>query len=220
MQSTTSDLELVMMHSESMISGIFSHPTVKVIISAICATLATVLGPWTDLYTAALILFLADQGTGSLRALTTFHPVRNANGKQVYDKQGKPLYRSEFDATILGKKTFAKGFIYSLAFIMAYWIGMIAADAEAYTKLGILFQGHRMFSYFVATWIAVTEWESVGKNIRAMGGRFPSLYSIGAAFRKMKSDLDVRPRHEEQAHVGDPPPKKRSKWLKKWLKKK
>lgn len=125
------------------------------IAKAILALIVTITGPWGAIQTAALVLLVADMLTGIVRS----------------------VYEETFSATYLGKKTATKLILYGLMFSMAYHIGQIGVAAEEF-PLHNIFDLHRMLALFVASWIAVTEWESVGRNIRRTGGRWPSITSL------------------------------------------
>jgi len=148
------------------VASSLSNYGTKTIISALASLIGVIVGPWNPVYTAAIILLLADQVTGTVSSIT----------------------RGEFSATVLGKKTAFKIIIYGIAFIMAHQIAQIGYNTEG-SRLRDLFEFHRLLVNFVATWIAITEWESVGKNIRSIGGRWPSIASLVALGFKIKKIL-------------------------------
>ncbi len=121
-------------------------------------------GPWSEIYTAALVFMLFDQATGVFKA----------------------SIKGNFSATRLGKQTGIKIIIYSSAFILSYHLGNVAINAELTSWIGKIFEPQKILPHVVATWIAVTEWESIGKNIRACGGKWPSISILSKAYFKMR----------------------------------
>ena len=157
----------------SLSEDILGMPYVKGFLTLVSAFVLQIHGPWTQVHWAALVFITADTFVGVYRA-------------RYYD--------DAFTPTILRKQTSWKLIVYGMLYILAFNVGQIGHSAsEVFPAVHQIWHPTLLLPHMVGVFIAVTEWESIGRSMRVMGQPWPSfadIFEIGRRLRSGWTDKD------------------------------